>query len=261
MKFYSLLTLFPESIEPYLNSSILKRAQETLKMKGSKVGRKAVIQIKCIDPKKYAKDTRVDDKPYAGGPGMVLRAEPVLKAWDAAQKVFLKSYVKKSTKLSLALKNSGELSSPLSERQKQHVVKNKTVTIFLTPQGKQFDQDMAMELAHYEHVLFVCGRYEGVDARVREITNAREVSVGPFVLTGGELPAALMVDAIARHVPGVLGDFNSREDDRVASPDVYTRPETLMWNKKKYTVPPVLLSGDHKKIEVWRSEKRSEKMV
>jgi tRNA (guanine37-N1)-methyltransferase len=217
-----------------------------------------------VDPKKFAQEgrkkkvegsqnqnkskpiARVDDKPYAGGPGMVLRAEPVLKAWDEAQRQFLKVYSK----------SSGKLSSPLSERQKQQVVKKKTVTIFLTPQGKQFDQGMAQELAQYEHVLFVCGRYEGVDARVREITNAREVSVGPFVLTGGELPAALMVDAIARHVPGVLGDFNSREDDRVASPDVYTRPEVLVWKKKKYNVPPILLSGDHKKIEAWRAEQR-----
>jgi tRNA (guanine37-N1)-methyltransferase len=170
---------------------------------------------------------------------MVLRAEPLLKAYDRA--------VQRSK-------------VPVEEKKVGKIGVSKTVSIFLSPQGKQFDQAMAHELAEFDHVVFFCGRYEGMDARVREITNARDVSVGPFVLTGGELPAALMVDAIVRHVPGVLGDFASREDDRTASPDVYTRPETLVWKKKKYTVPVVLLSGDHKKIEEWRKEKRDAKI-
>lgn len=255
MKHYSIISLFPESIEPYLNSSILKRGQEKVKKIGSKAGRKAVIKIAFYDPKKFVggkktkngtlKD-RVDDKPYAGGPGMVLRAEPLLKAWERAVQ-------RSKVPVGKEMKNkNGELKNDEQKNNK----KDKTVTIFLSPQGQQFDQDMAKELAQCDHVIFFCGRYEGMDARIRDITNAREVSVGPFVLTGGELPAALMIDVIARHVPGVLGDFNSREDERTASPDVYTRPETLVWKKKKYTVPPVLLSGDHKKIEAWRREQR-----
>lgn len=231
MKVYTLITLFPEAIAPYFGSSILKRAQEAHTKKGSKPARKPVVRLQFEDPKQHTDPSlRVDDKPYAGGPGMVLRAEPVLKAFEAAVK---KSKVPKTPQ--------------------------RTATIFLSPQGEQFTQSMAQELAAYDHVVFVCGRYEGVDARVRTILNAREVSVGPFVVTGGELPAALMVDAIARHVPGVLGDFASREDDRVASPDVYTRPETLVWKKKKYTVPEVLLSGHHAEIEKWRKEQREQR--
>jgi tRNA (guanine-N1)-methyltransferase len=133
VKFYSLITLFPEAIEPYLQSSILKRAQETIKKKGSKAGRKAVIKVQMVDPKKFAQEgrkkkvegsqnqnkskpsARVDDKPYAGGPGMVLRAEPVLKAFEEAQKHFLKSYIRK-------------LSSPtkISDRQKENIIKKNT---------------------------------------------------------------------------------------------------------------------------------------
>jgi tRNA (guanine37-N1)-methyltransferase len=126
--------------------------------------------------------------------------------------------------------------------------------IFFATDGVQFDEAMAKKLAKKKDILFICGRYEGVDARVPKILKAKKVSVGPFVLTGGELPAATMVDAIARFVPGVLGKIESLERNRVSSPDVYTRPDVLVWKKKKYKVPEVLKTGHHAKIDEWKKE-------
>jgi tRNA (guanine37-N1)-methyltransferase len=230
MNVYSIISLFPESVEPYLNSSMLKRAQETIKSKGSKAGRKAVIAIQYENPRSYTKDKhkRVDQKPFAGGPGMVLSAEPVLRA---AEKAIARASRKYKAK--------------------------KVVSIFLTPSGDPFTNEMAKSLAKADHVLFLCGRYEGMDERVPQILKAKKVSIGPYVVTGGELPAAMMIDAIARQVPGVLGEFSSVEEMRTASPEVYTRPEVLLWKKKKHAVPKVLLEGDHKAIESWRSERLS----
>ena len=132
--------------------------------------------------------------------------------------------------------------------------------IFFTPSGRQFDNKIAQEYADKAtnsknfHMIMLCGRYEGIDARVPEILNAKPLSIGPYVLSGGELPAAVLVDAISRRLPGVLGDDMSIEERRVASSKVYTRPETLKWKGKEYKVPEVLKSGDHKKIELWRKE-------
>ena len=179
------------------------------------------IQVHLYNPKDFTKDwkERVDRRPYGGGPGVVLAPEPVLKA---AQK---------------ALKN----------------VKGASV-IFFSPSGKQFDASMAKSLAKKKHILMIAGHYEGVDARVQRILKAKPISVGPYVLTGGELPAAIVVDAVARHVKGVLGDINSLEENRVSSPAVYTRPATLLWKKKKYNVPKVLTSGHHAKIDEWKKK-------
>jgi tRNA (guanine37-N1)-methyltransferase len=109
----------------------------------------------------------------------------------------------------------------------------------------------------YDDFIFLCGRYEGIDARAAKILRAEKISVGPFVLTGGELPAMIVIDAVARQIPGVLGTFESVEEKRIASPDVYTRPEVLIWKKKNHRVPKVLLSGNHAKIEKWKSEQRT----
>lgn len=230
MKVYSLITLFPEAIAPYLNASILKRAQETIKPKGSKKGRAPVIAIQFQNPRQYSKDVhkRVDQKPFAGGPGMVISAEPVLRAAEKAVTMAQKKYKSK-----------------------------KTAAIFLTPDGEPFTKEMAKKLSKLDHVLFLCGRYEGMDERVPRILKAKKVSIGPYVVTGGELPAAMMIDAIARHVPGVLGEFNSLEESRASSPEVYTRPEVLTWKGKKHTVPAVLLGGNHKEIDAWRSGRRT----
>jgi tRNA (guanine37-N1)-methyltransferase len=119
-----------------------------------------------------------------------------------------------------------------------------------------FDEAMAKKLSKKKDILFICGHYEGVDARVPEILKAKKVSMGPFVLTGGELPAATIIDAVARFVPGVLGKSESLERSRVSSPEVYTRPDVLTWKGKKYKVPEVLKSGHHARIEKWKKSRR-----
>ncbi len=129
--------------------------------------------------------------------------------------------------------------------------------IFFATDGPVFDETMAKKLAKKKDILFVCGHYEGVDARVQRILKAKKVSVGPYVLTGGELPAATLIDAISRFVPGVLGKAESLEASRVSSPEVYTRPDVLTWKGKKYKVPEVLKSGHHAKIEEWKRGRKA----
>jgi tRNA (guanine37-N1)-methyltransferase len=171
---------------------------------------------------------RIDDKPYGGGPGMVMQALPVVKAIEKA--------VANAKRKTAGGKSVGKIK-----------------IVFLSPSGKQFDTQYAKEVAQkYKHTIIICGRYEGIDARVKKIFKTEDVSVGPFVLTGGELAAMIMIDSVSRQVEGVLGDFNSLEETRSASPDVYTRPEILVYKNKKYQVPKVLLSGNHKAIEDWR---------
>jgi len=133
----------------------------------------------------------------------------------------------------------------------------KVKIIFFLPSGKQFDTTYAKKISKkFTDIILICGRYEGIDARVKKIFKCEEISVGPFVLTGGELPAEILIDCISRQVEGVLGNFDSLEESRVASSDVYTRPEILEYRGKKYRVPKVLLSGDHKKIEEWKKSKK-----
>ena len=214
MKFH-IVTLFPDTILPYVTSSILGRAVEDKKM-----------SVKFYNPREFTKDKhrRIDRRPYAGGPGMVIEAEPYLKAIEKAKG---KSKMTKRTK-----------------------------TVFFATDGKQFTNTLARKWAKdYDDIIFLCGRYEGIDARVQKITKAEKISVGPFVLTGGEVPAMIVIDAVARQIPGILGSFESVEEERTASPDVYTRPEVLVWKKKKYRVPKVLISGDHKKVEAWKAER------
>jgi tRNA (guanine37-N1)-methyltransferase len=137
--------------------------------------------------------------------------------------------------------------------------KKKVKIIWFTPSGKQFDTQYAKaSVKKYTDIVMICGRYEGIDARVKKAFKVEEISVGPYVLTGGELPAMLMIDTISRQVSGVLGDFASLEESRIASPDVYTRPETVSFKGKNYRVPKVLLSGNHKLIDEWR-KKNNEK--
>jgi tRNA (guanine37-N1)-methyltransferase len=166
----------------------------------------------------------VDDKPYGGGPGMVMQALPVIRAIEVAKKKIK------------------------SKKQK---------ILFLSPAGKQFDTNYAKTVVKkYTDIIIVCGRYEGVDSRVKKIFKMEDISVGPFVLTGGELPAMVIVDCVSRQIEGVLGNFDSREEERISSSEMYTRPEVLIHKKKKYKVPSVLLSGDHKKIEKWRLDQK-----
>tara|TARA_B100000745_G_scaffold55794_1_gene33018 strand:+ start:102 stop:773 length:672 start_codon:yes stop_codon:yes gene_type:complete len=221
---FHIVTIFPEVCRVYTDTGILGRAQKTNKGKGAKVrGRKMTVNY--YDPRDFAigKHKKVDDKPYGGGPGMVMSAEPILKAWKKAV-----------------------------GRKDQKKVK----TLIMSPRGKQFDQKMAKNLSkRYEHIVLISGRYEGIDTRVKKALRAEEVSVGDYVLSGGELPALTVVDAVAREIPGVLGEQDSLEDRRVTSGEVYTRPEVITYKKKQYKVPKVLLQGNHKEIEKYRSKK------
>lgn len=216
---FHIITLFPESFESYLKSSILKRAIEDKK-----------IKIKFYDPKEFEKTKkRVDDKPYGGGPGMVIRPEPVIKAIAKA----------------IPRRCSGQAG-----------IKCKTKIIFFSPSGKKFDTSAAKKYSKgYKDIIFVCGRYEGIDARVKKVFRMDEISIGDFVLTGGELPAMVLMDCISRQIKGVLGDIESLEENRISSSEVYTRPETFKYKGKNYKVPKVLLSGHHKNIDEWRGGK------
>jgi len=209
---FHIVTLFPSVFRSYLGESILKRAIEDKK-----------IAVKFYNPRDFAdnKYKRIDRAPYGGGPGMVIQALPVIKAIESALNSTRKT---KRPKL-----------------------------IWLTPNGKQFTNLTALKLVDEKRdLIIICGRYEGIDERVKKVFKVEEISVGPFVLTGGELPAMIMIDAIARQIPGVLGNNNSLEENRIASPDVYTRPEVFKYKGKNYRVPKVLLSGHHKKIENWK---------
>lgn len=211
---FHVVTLFPEMFDGYVNESILARAQKRKK-----------IKINFYNPRSYTTDKHhvTDDRPYGGGPGMVMKAEPILKAVTHVL------------------------------RKVKH---RKVKTIILSPNGKQFTNTYAQTLSHrYTDIIIICGRYEGIDARVKKALGAEEVSVGPYILTGGELPAMILVDTIARQVDGVLGNTNSLEDSRIAGSEMYTRPECIVYQKKRYTVPQVLLSGDHQKILTWKGKK------
>jgi len=203
------------------------------------------IKVKFYNPRDFAdnRHDRIDRKPFGGGPGMVIQALPVIKA------------VEKSIK---SVKS----------------IKSKIKIVWLAPNGKQFTNGYAKATARKNtDIIIICGRYEGIDARVKKVLNTtpiheskrmtrmrvEEISVGPFISTGGELPAMMMIDVISRQIEGVLGDFNSLEESRIASPDVYTRPEIFEYKKKKYRVPKILLSGNHAKIEEWK--KNSQKSI
>jgi tRNA (guanine37-N1)-methyltransferase len=221
---FHIITLFPRIFDSYINESILGRARKEEK-----------VNFAFYNPRDYVTPTktqkmndkpylRVDDKPYGGGPGMVMQALPVIRAIEVAKKKIK------------------------SKKQK---------ILFLSPAGKQFDTNYAKTVVKkYTDIIIVCGRYEGVDSRVKKIFKMEDISVGPFVLTGGELPAMVIVDCVSRQIEGVLGNFDSREEERISSSEMYTRPEVLIHKKKKYKVPSVLLSGDHKKIEKWRLDQK-----
>lgn len=225
---FHIVTIFPEAVRPYMDASILGRAQE---------GKH--ISISYHDPRENAgnKWGKVDERPYAGGPGMVMTAEPLLRTLEKIAKGIVRR-------------------NPKRAEARRGTKNTKTKIILFSPSGKQFTNAYAKALVtKYTDIVLIAGRYEGIDARVKKIFKAEEVSVGPFVLTGGEVPAMVVVDACARQIEGVLGKYESVEESRTASPEVYTRPEVLEWKGKKYRVPKVLLGGDHKKIEEWRKGK------
>lgn len=219
-----IMTLFPEMVMGGLNTSITGRAIS-----------KGILSIEAVNIRDYAfnKHNSVDDYPYGGGAGMLMQAEPVYQCYQAiVDKIHTQS---------------GAGSELCAEKKKPRV-------LYMSPQGKTFTQGMAEELAQEEELIFLCGHYEGIDERVLDEIVTDYVSIGDYVLTGGELPAMVMVDAVSRMVPGVLhndvsAEFESFQDNLLEYPQ-YSRPE--IWHEKQ--VPPVLLSGHHANIEKWRRE-------
>ncbi|MDP3729695.1 MAG: tRNA (guanine(37)-N(1))-methyltransferase [bacterium] len=246
MKRFDIITIFPKILDSYFQESLLKKAHD-----------KGLIKIVAHNLRDFTTDKslpkvgiptlssnnlnsasghrrKVDDRPYGGGPGMVLKVEPIAKA--------VESIMRHGT------------------RDKRHG----TRVILLSLRGKKFDQSDAHRLKKYDQLIFICGRYEGVDERVAQYIADEEISIGDFVLSGGELGAAIIIEAVSRLVPGMLGKTESLEEIKGTYP-VYTKPEVIRFHAyrqagkvksgkaKVLRVPKVLLSGDHKKIDAWRA--------
>ena len=205
---FDILTLFPGMFSSPLKESILGKAIE-----------KGLIQTRTLNIRDYSLDKHqvVDDTPYGGGQGMVIKAEPIARAIESAKSQNPSAW-----------------------------------TVYLTPQGKPLNQDLARRLSTHLHLILLCGRYEGVDERVRELFIDEEISIGDYILTGGELAAMVLIDAVSRFIPGVLGSDRSAEEDSFFNSLLeypqYTRPS----NFRGSCVPEVLLSGNHSAISQWR---------
>lgn len=214
---FRIITIFPEIFNSYINEGIVGRA---LKEKR--------IKIKSYDLRKWTTDNHrtVDDAPYGGGAGMIMKIEPIYKALCDIKKQIAKN--------------------------KKHKIK----TVLLSAKGKRWNQSMARKYAKLNEVIFICGRYEGVDERVLEFID-EEISIGDYVLTGGELGSIIMIDSITRLLSGVLGNNKSVQDESHSEEGIleypqYTRPEVFIAGKKKYKVPKILLGGNHAEIKKWR---------
>lgn len=238
---FDIITIFPEIFDSYIKESILGRAQK-----------KKLVTIRAHDLRKFSRDKhkKVDDKPYGGGAGMVIQAEPVLRAVST-----------------LKIKNQKSRPNALGGRAKIKI-------IVLSAKGKQFTQKMAYDWAKkYDQLVLISGRYEGIDERVKIVLRAEEISIGPYVLTDGDAAAMVVVSAVARLIPDVITLESLAEEshwsnllkkEKTANAKAggleyphYTRPEVFEWKGKTYRVPKILLSGDHKKIEDWRAKLRS----
>jgi len=215
MKF-DILTIFPNSFF-YFNESIIKKAQEN-----------DIISINIVDIRQFAEDKHktVDDKPYGGGPGMLMKFQPIYNALQ---------YVKRKNK---------------------NIKKSKV--ILFSPTGKLFDQKMAKKYSKLDNIIMICGHYEGVDKRIEKFVDEK-ISIGNFILTNGNIPAMVVVDAVSRLLPNVLGNENSFKEDsfynNTLEYDQYTKPKIIEINGKKLKVPKILLSGNHKEIRKWRDRK------
>ncbi len=207
-----ILTLFPGMFKGIFDESIIKRARAAKKLK---------INIHNLRDWSRDKHKKADDKPYGGGCGMVMSAQPVFEAVKD-----LRSQVKSQ----------------------------KSKVILLSPQGKKLDQKLAQKLSKNKHIILICGHYEGVDWRVRQVLINEEISIGDYILTGGEIPAMVLVDTVARLIPGVLGHKDSNKEESFSAGLLeypqYTRPAVY----KGFKVPQVLLSGNHNKIRQWRTK-------
>lgn len=228
---FHIVTIFPNMFESYFSESIISRAISS-----------GLIEVNTYALRDYTEDKhrRVDGKPYGGGPGMVMWVDPIVNCVNAIKK------------------NKGS-------RIKNKVDNRKWKIVILSPGGKMFTNNIAKNTAKkYTDIIFICGRYEGIDARVKKILKAclprqavEEWSIGDYVITGGELAAMVCIDSISRQIKGVLHDENSLEETRTASHEIYARPEVYEYNGKKYKVPKVLLSGNHKLIDEYRMKKEN----
>ncbi|MCK4577029.1 tRNA (guanosine(37)-N1)-methyltransferase TrmD [candidate division WOR-3 bacterium] len=203
-----ILTIFPDIFNTPLNYSIIERAINM-----------GALDISVHNLRDYTTDKAkpTDDYPFGGGPGMIMKVEPIFNGLKALRK-------------------------PESE------------VILLSPQGEKFNQSLAINISRKEHIILICGRYKGVDERIRKHLIEREISIGDYITSGGEIPALVIIDAVSRLLPNVLGNFDSAESDSFMSGKLdapyYTRPREF----SGMTVPDILLSGDHKKIEEWREK-------
>lgn len=227
MKF-NIITIFPNIISDYCDETILARAQKN-----------NLIQINPVNLRDFTDDNHktVDDTPYGGGAGMVMKPEPFFKALKSLDAI---PFNKDNGLTKIKKIFNGE-------------IKKKKRTILLSPRGQQFDQRMAERLSKLDEITFVCGRYEGIDQRVVDYMIDEEVSVGPYVLAGGELGALIILEAVSRLIPGVLGNEESlleetNNTDITSEYAQYTKPADF----RGWKVPEILLSGDHKKIADWR---------
>ncbi len=243
MRFH-VITIFPDIFDSYLNESILGRAIKEKK-----------VSVKFYNPRDFIKDKKgngyrpVDDKPYGGGPGMVMRAEPILKA------------VEKAISVAQKFSSCPRISSRVHSARPFRKLPSNLEIINFVPSAEKFTTAFAKKVSKkYTDIILICGRYEGIDARVDKILKTKQLSIGDYVVTGGELPAMILIDSIARQIPGVLGKYESLEEERISSSEVYTRPEILKYpfgkaqgkTNKSYKVPKVLLSGNHAKINEWK---------
>ncbi|HEX7402034.1 MAG TPA: tRNA (guanosine(37)-N1)-methyltransferase TrmD [candidate division Zixibacteria bacterium] len=206
-----ILTIFPSMFSGFLDESLMQRAKE-----------KDLVRIRIHNIRDFTEDKHktVDDTPFGGGGGMVMRLEPLHKAIES-------------------------LSKPGDDKSSSGI-------ILTTPQGDRFSQKLAFDLSLKDHLMIICGHYKGVDERLKWLHPLKEISIGDYVLTGGEIPALVIIDAVVRLIPGVLGDFESAQTDSffegILGPPQYTRPAEFEGLK----VPEILLSGDHEKIKIWR---------
>jgi tRNA (guanine37-N1)-methyltransferase len=230
---FEVFTLLPEIFPPYLDNSIMKRARE-----------RGLIHVRVHNIRDYTHDKHhtTDDTPYGGGGGMVMKPDPVFEAIESVLGLHAPSdYSLDGTPAEAFDQTQGKPDSPIP-------------IILLTPQGRVFNQGIAQELSQHPRIVLLCGRYEGVDERIREHLVTDEISIGDFVLTGGELPALILIDAISRLLPDVLGDPTGAQDDSHAMGLLeyphYTRPPEF----RGWKIPEVLLTGAHAKIDKWRRE-------
>lgn len=247
---FDIITIFPNLFDSYLNESIIFRARK-----------RKLIDIRVHNLRDWTTDARktVDDRPFGGGLGMVIKLEPVFKAVSSL----------------IGSKFKTPNSRIASKNLKLDKIR-KTKVILFTPRGKRFNQEMAYQLSEFDHLILICGRYEGVDERVAKYVSDEQISIGGYDLMGGELPAMILIEAVARLVPGVLGKEKLLEEritekkgfieyPQYTRPEVFSPPYLIRGDKSKlkrkvkWRVPKVLLSGHHKKIKEWRE--RHQKII